>query len=54
MDPHRHTWPGGRCPDGQDVPEPARPAPAASWYERARVVAVLLLALVAAVVGALR
>ncbi|GHJ11246.1 hypothetical protein TPA0907_56130 [Micromonospora humidisoli] len=29
-DPHQHTWPGGRCPDGREVPQPvtARPAPA--------------------------
>ncbi|WP_158560015.1 hypothetical protein [Micromonospora sp. LHW51205] len=53
MDPHRMTWPGGRCPDGAAVPQPPRPAPPARRHLLAgwTVAAVVLVLMVAGIAG---
>lgn len=54
--PPAHPVPYGRPrqPDGDRVPHRPRPPVRASWYERVRVIAVLAVAVLAVVIGALR
>lgn len=52
-DPHQHTWPGGRCPDGREVPQPPR-APAPARWPGVVVAVIALVLMVAGIAGVLR
>ncbi|WP_328339585.1 hypothetical protein [Micromonospora sp. NBC_00421] len=49
-DPHRHTWPGGRCPDGDQIPRPPR-APVPSRWPGWVIAAVVLVLMAAGIAG---